>query len=634
MCLELEIDGADAQGKHPYPWAPATGNLMYCMPQEGTEVFLYFPDGDEGNAYAVSAVHGNASCPGFADAQKRGLVTEHGKKIELYPDRLGFLGGTEGDEKNCRLGKEAFGAGAGSGKLRITGKENVEFRAPEIRLSAAQKIGQYAMESLAADKEGELYPRGSRNPATGGGGGAGIDMDGGSCNGLSAQGILEGTEYESYEVFKDEPGYEAYKEIPTWLKVLAGAAVAVAVGLAVGALVVATGGTAAVLLGVTAMQLGLAAGAVTAGAGIAAAAATGLRDSRNGTVSSLDTYINNAYSASTRIGGAILALTLALPAADKITMMITGGCSLIPVGNTVVTLPQVAGAFRILTGAAALLNLAVQGNELSMFCSEGKPMGAPTGNRLYDSARDLSEVGAASIIYYGMSNPYAYSKVTTSPLPDETGIAVQGSAGVPMVPDGNLPAASYPMSNPAVIVPLQQSALPGGSGVGKDGTYSGEEWYNYFVNTYGKENVQGTFFNEIKYEPTSGVNFTPTKGKTTTILGRYDMDTQYIFEETGNIKSLSYDDHEGGFNLLNVPDDLSNVPGGDFWNDYNVPFLDEAIGRNDVFSLATESNQASMYRINKDTGLLELSGFGKEIKYLESKGYVLDKDLMQMVPSQ
>lgn len=146
--------------------------------------------------------------------------------------------------------------------------------------------------------------------------------------------------------------------------------------------------------------------------------------------------------------------------------------------------------------------------------------------------------------------------------------------------------------------------------------------------------MQGTFFNEIKYEPTSGVDFTSTKGKTTTILGRYDMDTQYIFEETGNIKSLSYNGHEGGFNLLNVPDDLSNVPGGDFWNDYNIPFLDEAIGRNDIFSLATEPNQASMYRINKDTGLLELSGFGKEIKYLESKGYVFDKDLMQMVISQ
>ena len=117
-------------------------------------------------------------------------------------------------------------------------------------------------------------------------------------------------------------------------------------------------------------------------------------------------------------------------------------------------------------------------DQLSMFCSEGKPMGAPTGNRLYDSARDLSEVGAAGIIYYGMSNPYAYSKETRSPLPDETGIVVQGSAGVPMVPDGNLPAASSPMSNPAMIVPPAQPALPGGSGVGKGGSKSGFAYKN------------------------------------------------------------------------------------------------------------------------------------------------------------
>ncbi len=86
----------------------------------------------------------------------------------------------------------------------------------------------------------------------------------------------------------------------------------------------------------------------------------------------------------------------------------------------------------------------------------------------------------------------------------------------------------------------------------------------------------------------------PTNGKTTTILGRYDMDTQYIFEETGNIKSLSYDGHKG----------------------------------------ATEPNQVSMYRRNKGTGLVELSGFGREIKYLEGKGYIWDKGLMQMVPSR
>lgn len=140
------------------------------------------------------------------------------------------------------------------------------------------------------------------------------------------------------------------------------------------------------------------------------------------------------------------------------------------------------------------------------------------------------------------------------------------------------------------------------------------------------------FFNEINYEPTSGIELITQEGKTTTILGRYDMDTKSIFTETGNIKSISYDGHDGGFNLLNVPDELSNAKGVDFWNDYNIPFLDEAIGRKDIIQLATEPNQASMFRINTNSGLIERSGFGREILYLEEHGYKFDKSLMQMVP--
>ena len=76
--LKLDIDGADGKALHPYPWIPPTGNVMYCMPQEGTEAYLYFPEAEEESAYAVSEIH-NSRCPVFADAQRRELVTEHGK---------------------------------------------------------------------------------------------------------------------------------------------------------------------------------------------------------------------------------------------------------------------------------------------------------------------------------------------------------------------------------------------------------------------------------------------------------------------------------------------------------------------------------------------------------------------------
>ena len=50
MYLKLDIDGADGKALHPYPWIPPTGNVMYCMPQEGTEAYLYFPEAEEESA--------------------------------------------------------------------------------------------------------------------------------------------------------------------------------------------------------------------------------------------------------------------------------------------------------------------------------------------------------------------------------------------------------------------------------------------------------------------------------------------------------------------------------------------------------------------------------------------------------
>ena len=90
------------------------------------------------------------------------------------------------------------------------------------------------------------------------------------------------------------------------------------------------------------------------------------------------TYMNNALSASTRVGGAILALVLALPAADMAAMLVTGGNCMIPVGGSVLTLQQARTAFQLLGGLAGMLNLGYQEADLMMFCFSGKPIGAPT----------------------------------------------------------------------------------------------------------------------------------------------------------------------------------------------------------------------------------------------------------------
>lgn len=58
-------------------------------------------------------------------------------------------------------------------------------------------------------------------------------------------------------------------------------------------------------------------------------------------------------------------------------MTVSGGLGLIPVGGTVVTLPQLAGAFLLVAGTVTSQNLLFQMREVLMFCISGKEMGAP-----------------------------------------------------------------------------------------------------------------------------------------------------------------------------------------------------------------------------------------------------------------
>ena len=466
MYLKLDIDGADGKALHPYPWIPPTGNVMYCMPQEGTEAYLYFPEAEEESAYAVSEIH-NSRCPVFADAQRRELVTEHGKKLRLHADMLGFAGGKEETVQECRMREDGIHFGAGRGKLQVTGREQILFHAPEISLDAVQKIGQYKMESMAKEKAGMLYPRGGGNPATGGDG-YGVGELQNEYNALSSQGILAGTEYEYYKPFDDAPEYEEYKEVPKWLKVVAGVAVAAVVGLAVGALVVVTVGLAAAALGVIAVQLGMTAGVLTAGAGIAAVAATAASDRKNGTESSLGDYIRNAFSASARVGASCIAITLGMYGAEVMTLTVSGGLGLIPVGGTVVTLPQLAGAFQFVAGTVTSQNLLFQIEDVLMFCASGKEMGAPTGNWMHDSARELTEMASMQFAVYGLMNPYTYQRPKITPLPNETGLTVPGGTGVAVVPNRTAPALNPPYlpgqytEYPAAVQGWAQQALPGG----------------------------------------------------------------------------------------------------------------------------------------------------------------------------
>ena len=490
------------------------------------------------------------------------------------------------------MGEDGIHFGAGKGKLQVTGSWQIAFRAPEISLDAVQKIGQYKMESMAKEKAGMLYPRGGGNPATGGDG-YGVGELQNEYNALSSQGILAGTEYEYYKPFDDAPEYEEYKEVPTWLKVVAGVAVAAVVGLAVGALVVVTGGLAAAALGVTAVQLGMTAGVLTAGAGIAAVAATAASDQKNGTESSLGDYISNAFSASARVGASCIAITLGMYGAEVMTLTVSGGLGLIPVGGMVVTLPQLAGAFLLVAGTVTSQNLLFQMREVLMFCISGKEIGAPTGNWLYDSARELTEMASTQFAFYGLMNPYTYQRPKITPLPNETGLTVPGGTGVAVVPNGTAPALKQPYlpgqytEYPAAVQGWAQQALPGGSNTSGMEVGLNSERIEYYL---------GKARNNIDSD-------TVVLGST----GKYD-----IIAETE------------GYTYFKMSDDvwtsLEKESGGNYdeiWK-VNQQFIDEQIAANKNILLSNDPYQGYYF----DDGARRF--YQREIDYILSKGYTFE----------
>ena len=143
--------------------------------------------------------------------------------------------------------------------------------------------------------------------------------------------------------------------------------------------------------------------------------------------------------------------------------------------------------------------------------------------------------------------------------------------------------------------------------------------------------IEGSSKATLNYITTSGVKLEATPGKTTTVLGTFKADTKNILDELGNVKSTDFGPRDGGFNLLNTPDELYKTS-EQFWNQYNKPWLDNVVERKDVIILATKPTADALYRINIDTGVKELSGFGKEYNYLLDHGYKFDSSTMQMVP--
>ena len=177
--VAFDIDKS-AAGGNSYGFAPATGNLMYCMPQKGTKTALYIGNGDEAQGIATGCIRTNGStCEGTGSPEKKSFRSEHGKGMDLYPQRMGLDGGETGkitfeDETGTTI--------ESNGGLVLMAKEG-------IRLESMTGIVMQGMSDIMA-----LYAEGASSLCVNGS----VDMLG-RLAGISA------SKYTGYPPYDDAP---------------------------------------------------------------------------------------------------------------------------------------------------------------------------------------------------------------------------------------------------------------------------------------------------------------------------------------------------------------------------------------------------------------------------------------------
>ena len=122
-------------------------------------------------------------------------------------------------------------------------------------------------------------------------------------------------------------------------------------------------------------------------------------------------------------------------------------------------------------------------------------MGAPTGNGMHDSARELTEMASTQFAFYGLMNPYTYQRPKITLLPNETGLTVPGGTRVAVVPNGTAPALNPPYlpgqytEYPAAVQGWAQQALPGGGSGIESGSSSGKYQVGAYQDIKGVEGL-------------------------------------------------------------------------------------------------------------------------------------------------
>lgn len=117
-----------------FPYLPETGNLMYCMPELGDRVNMYFGCGEEKNAIVTN-------CFRYGDGADEGgyLISPYEKRIVFNENKIGFISSCNKNQRAILLQDEKMVL-QDNYQIRIQAQNRISMEASKIQVVAPKEV--------------------------------------------------------------------------------------------------------------------------------------------------------------------------------------------------------------------------------------------------------------------------------------------------------------------------------------------------------------------------------------------------------------------------------------------------------------------------------------------------------------
>lgn len=148
--VKFDIDKTqDIEAAYWYPWEPEAGNIMYCMPEVGEQIYVRLGDYFGKQSAAVYGVHENGQGNPEMKVTDRYFTTVDKKRMYLLPECLGFRDLRQTSPLEISLKDDSGAEVISNRQIVISAKETIGIKGNHIFFQAPKEVSLVRRDSVA-----------------------------------------------------------------------------------------------------------------------------------------------------------------------------------------------------------------------------------------------------------------------------------------------------------------------------------------------------------------------------------------------------------------------------------------------------------------------------------------------------